>query len=110
MGTRGEDHTMPPILAVSARNNSGMDEAFALLTNVIERLERAGRFFEKRKERIEREVIEAIQGILWDDFLAKSGVREEIEQLASRCAESNKSPFPFIRELSARVKMEPRND
>jgi LAO/AO transport system kinase len=110
MDTRREDQHLPPILAVSARNDTGMDEAFAQLMQVIERLGDAGRFLAKRKERIEREVIEAMRKILYDDFLAKSGARDEIEQFAVRCAESNQSPFPFIRELSSRVKMEPRND
>jgi LAO/AO transport system kinase len=110
MDTRGKGRSVPPFLAVSARDERGMDEAFTILMDVIERLGSAGRFLEKRKERIEREVVEAIREILWDDFLEKSGAWEEIEELVKRCAENNQSPFPFIRELSSRVKMEPSYD
>ncbi len=107
METAEGQHISPPILTATARDDSGIEEVFAELGGVIEKLGQAGRFLDKRRERIEGEIEKTIRQSLWASFLKVTGSKAEIEAEARDCVEHGKSPFPLIRELCSRIRLEP---
>ncbi len=108
ISTRPKDKPQPPVLSASALNNKGLAEAAAEIERLIEDFVRSGRHREKVRARLEHEIREAVVHRVWDEFAALTGAPEAIRAAAEGLVADGQSPYPFIRRLAARVKMERR--
>ena len=101
-----EGRSVPPILAASAREDRGVDEAYAEIERLIHGLIQSGRYDEKKQARLEREIQAAIRQCLWERYAAAAGAPDEIRAVTERLLRDRQSPFPYIRDMCARVKLE----
>jgi LAO/AO transport system kinase len=108
ISTRPKDKPQPPVLSASALNNKGLAEAAAEIERLIGDFVRSGRHREKVRARLEHEIREAVVHRVWDEFAALTGAPEAIRAAAEGLVADGQSPYPFIRRLAARVKMERR--
>ena len=106
MGTRAKARPAPPVLTASAVQNKGLDEVHAALENLIAEHRQSGRLMEKKRARLEAEIKAALEEDLWARFLALGGDGEDIGGLASRLAAEGASPYPAIREIASRIRMQ----
>jgi LAO/AO transport system kinase len=100
----------PPILAASALHNKGLDEASAEMERLIHGLIQSGRFQKKKRLRLEGEIKASILQNLWEQFSTLTNAPEEIQAAADDLLKSGQSPYPFIRKISSRIKMETVNE
>jgi LAO/AO transport system kinase len=101
-----EDRPVPPVLAASAREDRGVDEAYAEIERLIQALVQSGRYDEKKQARLEREIQSAIREFLWARYAAAAGAPDEIRAVTERLLRDRQSPFPYVRDMCARVKLE----
>jgi len=101
-----EDRPVPPVLAASAREDRGVDEAYAEIERLIQALVQSGRYDEKKQARLEREIQSAIREFLWAQYAAAAGAPDEIRAVTERLLRDRQSPFPYVRDMCARVKLE----
>jgi LAO/AO transport system kinase len=106
IGARPKDTPAPPVLTASALQNQGLDEVFAGVEQLIHGHSRSGRFRDKQRQRLQDELRAAILQDLWDRFSALTEAPEELRSAAEELLENGRSPYPFIRAMSARVRME----
>jgi LAO/AO transport system kinase len=106
ISTRPKDKPQPPVLTASALNNKGLVEAAAEIERLIGDFVRSGRHRDKIRARLEREIREAVAHGLWDKFSALTGAPEAIRAAADALVVDGKSPYPFIRQMAARIRME----
>jgi LAO/AO transport system kinase len=99
ISARREGAAAPPILVASALKDQGMNEVHAALESRIGTLAAAGRFEEKKRRRMEREIRDAIRECLWDRYSALAGANDDIPSLAAELARTGRSPYPAIRAL-----------
>jgi LAO/AO transport system kinase len=105
IGGRPKD-TPPPVFTVSALQDQGLDEAFAGIERLIEQNTRSGRFRDKRRQRLEADLKASILRDLWARFSALTDAPAELSAAAGELLENSQSPYPFIRAIGARVRME----
>ena len=96
----------PPVLEASALLNKGMDEASAEIERLVRDCVGSGRYREKRRLRLEREIRSAIQRELWDGYSALAGADGSIRAAAEALIENGGSPFPYIREACSRIRIQ----
>ncbi len=96
---------VPPVLAASAREDRGVDEAYGEIERLIQALVQSGRYDEKKQARLEREIQGAIRECLWERYASAAGAPEEIRAVAERLLRDRQSPYPYIRDMCARVKL-----
>ena len=101
-----KERPFPPVLAASALQDTGMDEAAAEVERLVQDCVGSGRYREKRRSRLEQEIRSAIQRALWDDFSRLSGADEAIHAVAGELVSSRESPFPYIRETCSRIRIQ----
>jgi LAO/AO transport system kinase len=100
------DEPPPPVFTAAALQDLGMDEVFAGVERLIAGHQDSGRFRDRRRRRLEEELRSSIQQELWERFAALTDARTELSTAAGELMESNRSPYPFIRAMGARVRME----
>lgn len=110
IGGRPKDTPPPPVFTVSALQDQGLDETFAGLEQLIQGHAGSGRFRDKQRRRLEEELRASIQQGLWERFAALTDARAELSAAAGELLENNRSPYPFIRAMGARVRMEIEDD
>lgn len=106
IGVRPKTNPAPPVLKASALHDQGLDEAFAEMERLIHGHIESGRFQEKKRQRLEDEIKASIVRDLWDRFAALTNAPEELRAAAEDLLSNGRSPYPFIRALSARIRME----
>ena len=97
---------VPPVLTASALQDQGLDEVHAALERLVEQHATSGRFRDKRIQRLEADLKASIVQDLWERFSALTGAPEELRSAAEEMQENGRSPYPFIRAIGARVRME----
>jgi LAO/AO transport system kinase len=98
--------SLPSVLEASALQDRGMDETAAEVERLIQRLVHSGRYREKRRFRLEREIRSAIEQDLWDKFSSLAGADESIRAVSEELLNSLGSPYPYIRETCSRIRIE----
>jgi LAO/AO transport system kinase len=106
MSVRDRAKPVPPVLAATAVQDKGLDEVSAEMERLIRSHRESGRLQEKKRARLENEIKAALEQDLWERFLAVGGRDENIGSVAERLVRRNESPYPYIRGLSARIRME----
>ncbi len=96
----------PPIVTASALQETGMDEAYAAIERGIAERAASGRLREKKRQRIEGELREALERELWGRFAALTNAPEEIKAAAGELLESGRPQAPVVRALAGRIRME----
>jgi LAO/AO transport system kinase len=100
-----KDRPFPPVLEASALQDRGMDEVHAEIERLVLACVDSGRYRDKRRARLEREIRAAIERELWSGYAALAGAEERIRAAAAELAASGGSPYPFIREACARIRI-----
>ena len=106
IGGRPKAVPVPPVLTASALRDQGLDEVSAELERLIEQHATSGRFHEKRLQRLEADLKASILRDLWDRFSILTDAPAELRAAAETLLEDGRSPYPFIRAIGARVRME----
>jgi LAO/AO transport system kinase len=106
MSARTKAKPVPPVLTATAVQDKGLDEVYAELERLIREHHESGRLQEKKRSRLENEIKAALEEELWGRFLALGGDREDIAALADRLARGGESPYPAIREIASRIRMQ----
>ena len=96
----------PPVLEASALLDKGMDAAFAEIERLVQDCVGSGRYREKRRSRLEREIRSAIQRELWDGYSALAGADGSIRAVAEALIEKGGSPYPYISEACSRIRIQ----
>ena len=97
-------HPNTPVLAASAQQHSGVDKLVAEIEKLAASLVESGRHRELRRERLAKEIREAVQRCMWNRYNESTGAEAKIERLATELIESGESPYPYIRELCSGLK------
>jgi LAO/AO transport system kinase len=100
-----EDRPFPPVLEASALQDRGMDEVHAEVERLVRACVDSGRYRAKRRARLEAEIRSAIERELWSGYAALAGAEARIRAAAEELAASGGSPYPFIREACARIRI-----
>jgi LAO/AO transport system kinase len=100
-----KDQPFPPVLEASALQDRGMDEVHAEIERLIRACVESGRYRDKRRARLEREIRSAIERELWSGYATLAGAEEAIRAAAGELAASGGSPYPFIRRACARIRI-----
>lgn len=95
----------PPVLKASARENTGIDTVYETLKERIDVLSKSGRFTQKRRERLLKDIVSAVKEHLWTAFLSTSMPLEAIQSAAADLADQGRSPYPLIHKLCQQVKI-----
>ena len=106
IGGRPKAVPVPPVLTASALRDQGLDEVSAELERLIERHATSGRFRDKRIQRLEADLKASIAQDLWERFAALTDAPAELRRAAEGMLENGHSPYPFLRAIGARVRME----
>ena len=106
IGGRPGETPPPPVFTTSALKDQGLDEVFTGIERLIAGHASSGRFRDKRRQRLEEELRALIQQDLWERFARLTDARAELSAAAGELLESNRSPYPFLRAMLARVRME----
>jgi len=99
ISARRDGAAAPPVLVASALKDQGVDEVHAALESRIGELAASGRFEEKKRRRMEREIRDAIRDCLWERYSALAGVNDDIPALSAELVRTGRSPYPAIRAL-----------
>ena len=100
----------PPVLTAAALHNRGMDEAYKEIERLISGHVASGRIREKKRLRLEGEMKSSVLQDLWGRFAALTNAPEKMRTAAENLLENGRSPYPFIRNLCARITMEIRDE
>ncbi|HSA95910.1 MAG TPA: methylmalonyl Co-A mutase-associated GTPase MeaB [Acidobacteriota bacterium] len=100
-----KDRPFPPVLEASALQDRGMDEVYEETERLICACVESGRYRDKRRARLEQEIRSAIERELWSGYAALTGAEGTIRAAAAELAASGGSPYPFIREACARIRI-----
>jgi GTPase len=100
-----KDRPFPPVLEASALQDKGMDEVHAEVERLITACVDSGRYRDKRRARLEREIRSAIQRELWSGYAALADADQAIRAAAGEIVASGGSPYPFIREACSRIRI-----
>ena len=100
-----KDRPFPPVLEASARHDRGMDEAAAEIERLVRELVDSGRYRDKRRSRLEREIRSAIARELWAGYASLAGADEAIRAVAGELVAKGGSPYPYIREACSRIRL-----
>jgi len=106
IGGRPKAVPVPPVLTASALQDQGLDEVSTELERLIEQHATSGRFRDKRRQRLEADLKASILRDLWDRFSVLTDAPAELRAAAEGLLEDSRSPYPFLRAIGARVKME----
>jgi hypothetical protein len=82
-----------------------MDEVHAEIERLVQACVESGRYRDKRRARLEQEIRSAIQRELWSGYEELAGAEAAIRAAAEELAASGGSPYPFIREACARIRI-----
>jgi len=110
IGGRPKTVAAPPVLTASALQDQGLDEVSAAMERLIEQNTRSGRFRDRQRQRLEADLKASILQDLWERFAALTDAPAELQTAAERLLENGHSPYPFIRAIGARVRMEIEDD
>ncbi len=110
ISARAKERPLPPVLVASAVNNKGLDEVFREIERLICEFLESGRLEEKKRMRLEREIKSAIQEELWGKFLEGADAQEDIRTASERLAKNGRSPYPFIRTLCSKIRIQRLED
>ncbi len=105
ISTRQEAQPAPSVLTASALKGKGLDEVQAELERQALNLVESGRHRENRRARMEREIRQAIQQHLWQEFSALAEADSDIRAVSERLVGENGSPYPYIREVSSSIRI-----
>lgn len=100
----------PPVLTASALHNKGLDEVYKEVEQLIRGHVESGRIREKKRLRLEGEMKSSVLQDLWGRFSALTNAPEEMRTAAEDLLKNGRSPYPFIRNLCARITMEIRDE
>jgi LAO/AO transport system kinase len=106
IGGRTKATPVPPVLTASALRDEGLDEVHAAMERLIEQHATSGRFRDKRLQRLEADLKASIAQDLWERFAALTDAPTELRTAAEGLLENGHSPYPFLRAIRARVRME----
>jgi LAO/AO transport system kinase len=106
IGGRPRAVPVPPVLTASALQDQGLDEVHAEVERLIEQHATSGRFRDKRLQRLEADLKASILRDLWDRFSDLTDAPAELRAAAEKLLEDGRSPYPFLRAIGARVRME----
>ena len=110
ISARPKSIAAPPILTASALHNKGLDEVYRTIEDLIRGHQASGRIREKKRSRLVGEMKDAVSKDLWERFSALTDAPEEMRAAADKLMEDGRSPYPFIRSLCARIRMEKLNE
>jgi LAO/AO transport system kinase len=110
ISARPKIKSIPPILAASAIRNEGLDELHTEMEKQISGLVQSGRYQQKKRSLMEREIRSSIGQDLWERFAALTNAREEIRAVSERLIKDRESPYPYIRRVCSQVKIHYRKD
>jgi LAO/AO transport system kinase len=100
-----KDRPFPPVLEASALQDRGMDEVHAEIERLARACVESGRYRAKRRARLEQEIRSAIQRELWSGYESLARAEAAIRAAAEELAANGGSPYPFIREACARIRI-----
>lgn len=100
----------PPVLTAAALHNRGLDEAYKEVEQLIRGHVESGRIRERKRLRLEGEMKSSVLLDLWGRFSALTNAPEEMRTAAEDLLKNGRSPYPFIRNLCARIAMEIRDE
>ena len=100
----------PPVLTAAALHNRGLDEAYKEVEQLIRGHVESGRIRERKRLRLEGEMKSSVLLDLWGRFSALTNAPEEMRTAAEDLLKNGRSPYPFIRNLCARITMEVRDE
>jgi LAO/AO transport system kinase len=106
IGGRPKAVPAPPVLTASALQDQGLDEVSTEIERLIEQHATSGRFRDRRVQRLEADLKASIVQELWERFSALTDAPAELRTAAQGMLENGRSPYPFIRAIGARVRME----
>ncbi len=106
IGGRPGDVAAPPVLTASALQDQGLDEVSAGIERLIEQHSTSGRFRDRQRQRLEADLKAAIQQDLWERFSGLTDAPARLRAAAEALLDDGRSPYPFIRAIGARVRME----
>ena len=106
IGGRPQDTPPPPVFATAAVQDRGLDEAYAGIETLVAAHAHSGRLRDKQRQRLEEELRDSLREDLWERFAALTGARAALREAAGELLEHNRSPYPFLRAMGARVRME----
>ena len=101
---------VPPVLTASALKDQGLDEVSATMEHLIEQHATSGRFRDKRRQWLEADLKASLLRDLWERFSALTDAPAELRAAAEGLLERGSSPYPFLRAIGARVRMELEDD
>ena len=96
----------PPVLAASAIQDRGLDEVHRELEQRIRDILQTGRFHQKKRALLAKEITSSIREHLWDQFSALAKIREELPAVVERLARKRQSPYPYIRKVCSQVRIQ----
>jgi putative protein kinase ArgK-like GTPase of G3E family len=96
----------PPVLTTSALQDQGLDEVHTAMERLIEQHATSGRLRDKRIQRLEADLKASILRDLWERFSTLTDAPTELRTAAEGIQKDGRSPYPFIRAIGARVRME----
>ncbi len=106
ISARQRGRAVPPILAASANQDTGLDEVNEELERLIGGLAQTGDYQRKKRLLMEREITASIRQDLWDRFSDLADARKKIPIAAERFIKCKRSPYPYIRHVCSRIKIQ----
>jgi LAO/AO transport system kinase len=95
----------PPVLQASALLDKGMDAVYAEVERQVRECVHSGRYRDKRRLHLEREIRAAIQRELWQSYAGLTGADESIRAVAEELLTNGGSPYPYIRETCSGIRI-----
>lgn len=105
LGKGRTDRPVPPLMPTSAQQSEGIDKLVDEIELQARRLVDSGRHLEMRTARIAREIRSGIERCLWDKYASIAETDRGIWHTAEDLARSEGSPYRFIRDACAKIKV-----
>jgi LAO/AO transport system kinase len=106
ISARPEAKAPPPILTAAAVLDRGLDEVYATVEEQISELVQSGAYVQKKRLLMEQEIRAEIQHALWDRLCGLSDAPKEIPAVSRRLVERRQSPYPYIRRVCSRIRIQ----
>lgn len=100
----GDIDTHPPILTATAVKDEGLEKVYSETERLIQCLIQSGRYQDKKREQMEREIRESLQQTLWDRFAAMTNAPEEIRTSPSVLFKKVNRPTPSLEPWAQKLK------
>jgi len=106
MGSQLEKVPIPPIIMLSAKNNTGTEELYNSIFNRLNILKKSGLIAERRKTRIQKEIEHIFSYKLKEILYTKLNMKENIGIWIERVYNREVKPYSFVNEKMMELKKE----